>query len=46
MVIVSEPLDTERDHWKPVPPGHAIVAKAGSPVSLQPFLPAQRVAAE
>ena len=33
VVVVSEPLDTERAHWKPVPPGHAIVAKAGKPVA-------------
>ena len=35
VVVVSEPLDGERAHWKPVPPGHAIVAKAGKPVSLE-----------
>jgi glutamine amidotransferase len=34
VVVVSEPLDTERDCWKPVPPGHVIVAKAGKPVEL------------
>ena len=28
VVVVSEPLDAERAHWKPVPPGHAIVAAA------------------
>jgi glutamine amidotransferase len=46
VVIVSEPLDTERAHWKPVPPGHVIAARAGKPVSLEPFLHEQRVAAE
>ena len=46
VVVVSEPLDTERAHWKPVPSGHAIVAQAGKPVSLEPFLAEQRVAAE
>jgi glutamine amidotransferase len=46
VVIVSEPLDTERAHWKPVPPGHAIVARADKPVLLEPFLPEQRIAAE
>jgi predicted glutamine amidotransferase len=46
VVVVSEPLDTERAHWKPVPPGHVIVAKAGKPVALEPFLAEQRVAAE
>ena len=44
VVIVSEPLDTERAHWKPVPPGHVIVAKAGKPVELAPFLAEQRSA--
>jgi len=46
VVIVSEPLDSEHSHWKPVPPGHMIVASAGQPVSLEPFLGEQRVAAE
>src|SRR5215813_12519021 len=27
VVVVSEPLDANRAHWKPVPPGHAIVAR-------------------
>jgi len=46
IVIVSEPLDAERSHWKPVPPGHVIAAVGGKPVKLEPFLTAQRVAAE
>jgi glutamine amidotransferase len=46
VVIVSEPLDTERSHWKPVPPGHVVIAKAGKPVELAPFLAAQPMAAE
>jgi glutamine amidotransferase len=46
VVIVSEPLDAERAHWKPVPPGHMIVAQAGKPARLEPFLAEQRVAAE
>jgi glutamine amidotransferase len=37
VVIVSEPLDKERDCWKPVPAGHVIVAKAGKPVQLTAF---------
>jgi hypothetical protein len=45
-VVVSEPLDAERSHWKPVPPGHMVVAHAGQPVALEPFLMAHRVAAE
>jgi glutamine amidotransferase len=46
VVIVSEPLDTERANWKPVPPGHMVAAVAGQPVTIEPFLAAQRVAAE
>jgi predicted glutamine amidotransferase len=46
VLVVSEPLDAERAHWKPVPPGHAIVAKAGKPVVLEPIVADQRVAAE
>jgi glutamine amidotransferase len=46
VVVVSEPLDADRAHWKPVPPGHMVVACAGQPVALEPFLAAQRVAAE
>ncbi len=46
VVIVSEPLDTNRAHWKPVPPGHAIVAREGERLALAPFLAKQQVAAE
>src|SRR5262249_52210868 len=46
VVIVSEPLDTNRAHWKEVPPGHAIVAREGDRLTLEPFLAEQRVAAE
>ena len=46
VVVVSEPLDTDRAHWKPVPPGHMVVAQAGKPVELAPFPVDQRVAAE
>jgi predicted glutamine amidotransferase len=46
VVMASEPLDTERDYWKPVPPGHAIVARAGQPVELRPFPQDTRLAAE
>jgi predicted glutamine amidotransferase len=46
VVIVSEPLDMDRDRWKPVPPGHMIVARAGHPVEVAPFLPELQVAAE
>ena len=46
VLIVSEPLDTERGNWKPVPPGHVVVALDGKPVTIEPFLAEHRVAAE
>jgi len=46
VVIVSEPLDSEHSHWKPVPAGHMIVAPDGQPISLEPMFGAQSVAAE
>jgi glutamine amidotransferase len=46
VVVVSEPLDSEHARWKPVPPGHVLVAAAGQSVSLEPFIGEQRVAAE
>jgi glutamine amidotransferase len=45
VVVVSEPLDANRAHWKPVPPGYAIAARDGEPVSLEPFLAERQVAA-
>src|SRR5439155_26944384 len=46
VVIVSEPLDGKHAQWKTVPPGHMVTAIAGKPVKLEPFISAQRVAAE
>jgi glutamine amidotransferase len=46
VLVVSEPLDTDRAHWKQVPPGRAIVAEAGKPVTLEPIVADHRVAAE
>jgi glutamine amidotransferase len=46
VVVVSEPLDAERAHWKPVPPGHVVIAQADKPVRLEPFSIEQRVAAQ
>jgi glutamine amidotransferase len=46
VVIVSEPLDAERAHWKLVTPGHAIVARDEERVAIEPFLTEHRVAAE
>jgi glutamine amidotransferase len=45
LIVVSEPLDADRAHWKPVPPSHVVVARAEKPVSLEPFLAQQQVAA-
>jgi len=46
LVVASEPLDTDRDFWKPVPVGHAIVARAGQPVELEAIELETRAAAE
>ena len=46
VVIVSEPLDTERANWKAVPPGHLIVARQHGPVELRPFPAVTQIAAE
>src|SRR5437763_9140535 len=37
VVIVSEPLDQERSDWKPVPPGHALVARGDKVIAPQPL---------
>ena len=44
-VIVSEPLDLDRDRWKAVPPGHVVVARAGHPPEVAPFLAELQVVA-
>jgi glutamine amidotransferase len=46
VVVVSEPLDMDREHWKPVPPGHLIISRPGKPVLLEPFPEITRLAAE
>jgi len=46
VVIVSEPLDKNRERWNAVPPGYVVMARAGRPVELAPFLSALPVAAE
>jgi predicted glutamine amidotransferase len=38
LVVVSEPLDDQRDEWIPVPPNHMLIARAGEEVQLQPFI--------
>lgn len=39
VVVVSEPLDSDRENWTTVPPNTVLIAKAGRPVEFQPFLP-------
>ena len=46
VVVVSEPLDMDREFWKPVPPGHLIASRPGKPVLLEPFPEVTRLAAE
>jgi predicted glutamine amidotransferase len=46
VVVVSEPLDTDRAHWKLVPQRHLIIARKHGPVELLPFPEEARVAAE
>ena len=46
VVVVSEPLDSNRTHWKPVPAGHVVIARANQAVELEPLPAAQRIAAE
>jgi glutamine amidotransferase len=46
VVVVSEPLDMDRDFWKPVPPGHLIAARSGKPVTLEILPEVPRLAAE
>jgi glutamine amidotransferase len=46
VVVVSEPLDMEREFWKPVPPGHLIVSRPDKAVLVEPFPEIARQAAE
>jgi glutamine amidotransferase len=45
-VIVSEPLDGDHSGWKTVPANHMVIARAGRPVEIAPFLEKQQLAAE
>ena len=45
-MIVSEPLDSERKFWTPVPQAHLIIARPHGPVEMLPFPEVARVAAE
>jgi predicted glutamine amidotransferase len=46
LVVVSEPLDSDRSIWTAVPPNHMLVAKARHPVEITPIDVGLRVAAE
>jgi predicted glutamine amidotransferase len=46
IVVVSEPLDSDRSKWTPVPESHALVAKEGEQTRVLPFLLQQQEAAE
>ena len=46
IVVVSEPLDKNPGNWIPVPESHVLVAKAGEPTRIVPFLYQHREAAE
>ena len=46
LLIVSEPLDQDREHWNAVPENHAIVALSGERARIQPLLQLHQVAAE
>ena len=46
VVIVSEPLDEDRDGWKAVPTNHMLIARAGEKAELLPFPARQKIAAE
>jgi predicted glutamine amidotransferase len=46
IVVVSEPLDSDRGNWTPVPESHVLVARAGDRARVLPFLLQQQQAAE
>jgi len=46
IVVVSEPLDKNHGNWTPVPESHVLVARAGQPTRIVPFLYQHREAAE
>jgi predicted glutamine amidotransferase len=44
--IVSEPVDENHSDWIEVPRNRVLVARAGLPIEILPFLDEKRVAAE
>ena len=45
VVIVSEPLDRDHTRWQAVPENHVVVARAGKPAEVLPFLQEERTRA-
>jgi glutamine amidotransferase len=39
VVVVSEPLERDPENWTSVAPNTVLIAKAGHPVEIRPFLP-------
>jgi glutamine amidotransferase len=46
VVVVSEPLDSDRAVWTPVPTNHILIARPGQKVEMRPFFEEKRQAAE
>jgi predicted glutamine amidotransferase len=46
LLLVSEPLDKDRESWIPVPPNHMVVAESGKPLAVAPIDLTVRIAAE
>jgi len=46
LLLVSEPLDADRESWIPVPPNHMVLAPAGQAIEVAPIDLALRIAAE
>jgi glutamine amidotransferase len=46
VVVASEPLDKEHGKWERVRENHVLVARAGRPVEVRPFMQRQKEAAE
>jgi len=46
VLLVSEPLDDNPSEWIEVPANHVVIARAGCPVEIRPFLDRWQMAAE
>ena len=45
LMVASEPIDKENEHWTLIPQGYAMIARKGQPISMQRFGIEQRLAA-